>query len=187
MNRKIIAVDFDGTIAPGARDGSMLPALPNRTLKGAREGLQALKDAGWRIIIWTCRSDNLLDEMIGYLKKYGIPYDAVNEHLETFTNSPKVYADVYVDDRNVGGFPGWSFVVMWLLGERIVDHEPSSPAPTVEHSVPSSSGLLEKVLENKSGEVERDESSLSEARAAVIEASAKGSGMEALKRLLVRG
>lgn len=105
----IIAVDFDGTIHNGE--------YPNigEPVKDSVEILQALHDDGHSIIIWTCRAGKYLDDAIGWLERAGVPFDAVNEHdpsvLRNFgTDTRKVYADVYIDDHNIGGLPSWKAI-----------------------------------------------------------------------------
>lgn len=60
-----------------------------------------------------------LTEAVDFLKGHGIDLRSVNyTHPDDEFRSPsgrKVYADVYIDDRNLGGFPGW-FAVLRLLG-----------------------------------------------------------------------
>ena len=75
--------------------------------------LKALEKEGHRLILWTYRAGNELDEAVEYCKKNGIEFYAVNknypeEKFDSETMSRKIIADVYIDDRNVGGFLGWS-------------------------------------------------------------------------------
>jgi predicted kinase len=51
------------------------------------------------IIIWTCRDNNLLLKMREYLISEEIPYDFINENPIFKTNSPKIFAHKYYDDR----------------------------------------------------------------------------------------
>ena len=102
----IVAVDFDGTLHDGEypQIGEIMP--------GAAKAMQALHDDGHTIIIWSCRAGDRLNEMLDWLDAEEIPYDYVNEHasevIETFhSDSRKVYADVYIDDHNIGGLPSW--------------------------------------------------------------------------------
>jgi ribonucleotide monophosphatase NagD (HAD superfamily) len=101
--KKIIAIDFDGTIVENKfpEIGELLP--------GALEALEELSQH-FKIIIWTSRSGKGLEDMKDFLEKNDISYDSINDIIpgyNDFTDSPKVFADIYVDDRNLGGFPGW--------------------------------------------------------------------------------
>ena len=104
----IIAIDFDGTIVE-SRFPEIVSLLPQ-----AKESINALHDAGHYIIIWTCRTgDNLLNA-INFLLENGVKFHRVNEqstdNLKKYgSNSRKVYAHCYIDDKNIGGFPGWEF------------------------------------------------------------------------------
>lgn len=106
----IIAVDFDGTLCCDAYPSIGVP------MTGAVQGMQDLKAMGCYIIIWTCRSGKLLLDAINWLKEQGIPFDRVNDHCPENVKKygeggMKVYADVYIDDRNIGGFVGWATAV----------------------------------------------------------------------------
>jgi hydroxymethylpyrimidine pyrophosphatase-like HAD family hydrolase len=102
-----IAVDFDGTIVE-----HKYPVIGEEMLF-AFSTLKALEKEGHRLILWTYRAGKELDEAVEYCKKNGIEFYAVNknypeEKFESETMSRKIIADVYIDDRNVGGFLGWS-------------------------------------------------------------------------------
>jgi hydroxymethylpyrimidine pyrophosphatase-like HAD family hydrolase len=113
----VIAVDFDGTIVEHTypRIGKVMPF--------AFEALKELKAAGHTIILWTYRSGDELDEAVEFCKNNGLEFYAVNKNHpdEVFDNSisRKIYADIYIDDRNIGGFPGWSYI--W----KILNHDKS--------------------------------------------------------------
>ena len=120
-----IAIDFDGTIVSNA-----FPAI-GEPLPGAIETLRDLQAAGHRLVLWTCRanhrwdkSKHYLDQAVDWLKKHGIELAGSNEcllvdELEELPHSQfehfKIFADLYIDDRNLGGFPGWAAVRRMLL------------------------------------------------------------------------
>lgn len=102
----IIAIDFDGTIVEHAFPG--IGAL----LPSAKEIINQLKKEGHYIIIWSCRGASCkkqYHDMIDFLKDKGIQFDQVNSNCPEldFHPFPKIYADVYIDDKNLQGFPGW--------------------------------------------------------------------------------
>lgn len=105
--RMILAVDFDGTVVHHA-----FPAI-GEALPMAIPVLQALSQR-CEIILWTCREGVYLDAAVAWCKESGIKLAGVNvspPHLEFRPEGGrKVYADVYIDDRNLGGFPGWEAV-----------------------------------------------------------------------------
>ena len=102
----IIAVDFDGTIVDHE-----YPAI-GKTKLFAFETLKAMQKQGHQLILWTYRSGDELKQAVEFCKKNGIEFYAVNknypEEVYDDSMSRKIMADVYIDDRNVGGFLGWS-------------------------------------------------------------------------------
>jgi hydroxymethylpyrimidine pyrophosphatase-like HAD family hydrolase len=103
-----IAVDFDGTIVDHE-----YPLIGKEKLF-AFQTLRELEKLGARLILWTFRAGKELDEAVEYCRKNGIEFYAVNKNYpeEIFddTVSRKIDADIYIDDKNIGGFPGWSEV-----------------------------------------------------------------------------
>jgi hydroxymethylpyrimidine pyrophosphatase-like HAD family hydrolase len=114
----IIAVDFDGTIVDHE-----YPAI-GKTKLFAFETLKALQKEGHTLILWTYRSGKELKEAIEFCKQNGLEFYAVNKNYpeEVFIEgevSRKINADIYIDDRNVGGFPGWSKIWEIIQGEDL--------------------------------------------------------------------
>lgn len=101
-----IAVDFDGTIVDHE-----YPAIGKEKLF-AFQTLKELNKMGANLILWTFRTGKELDEAVEYCRKNGLEFYAVNknypEEVYDETVSRKINADIFIDDRNVGGFPGWS-------------------------------------------------------------------------------
>ncbi len=103
----IIAVDFDGTIVE-----HKYPRI-GKTKLFAFETLKQLQKQGHQLILWTYRAGEELKKAVEFCKKNGIEFYAVNKNYkeEIFDEnniSRKIYADIYIDDRNIGGFLGWS-------------------------------------------------------------------------------
>lgn len=94
----IVAVDFDGTIVEHD-----YPEI-GKAAPGAIETLKRLQDAGHRLILFTMRSANTLANAVAYLAENGIQLFAVNENPEqkSWSQSPKVYANAYIDDAAIG-------------------------------------------------------------------------------------
>jgi len=101
-----IAVDFDGTIVEHE-----YPAIGKDKLF-AFETLKELQKHGALLILWTFRAGAELDEAVEYCRVKGIEFYAINrnypEEVYDSSISRKINADIYIDDKNVGGFPGWS-------------------------------------------------------------------------------
>lgn len=104
-NSLTIAIDFDGTIVE-----HRYPEI-GRTRPLAFQTLKALQEKGHRLILWTYRSGNELEEAICFCRKHGIEFFAVNKNypdeILTENDSRKILADIYIDDRNLGGIPSW--------------------------------------------------------------------------------
>jgi len=102
----ILAIDFDGTISRGK-----YPAI-NGLQPYAKEVINRLFIDGHYLIINTCRSGDQLLEAINWMLQQGISFHRVNDNHPEQTamynnNSRKIYAHIYIDDKNLGGFPGW--------------------------------------------------------------------------------
>ncbi len=119
----IIAVDFDGTIVEDA-----YPKIGKPTLF-AFETLKKLQEEGHRLILWTYRCGIKLDEAVKFCEDHGVFFYAVNSSFpeETYSNdvSRKINADIFIDDRNIGGFMGWGEIYQMLSNsnEKLVVKE----------------------------------------------------------------
>jgi len=96
---KVCAVDFDGTICYSQWPGLGEPNLP------LIEKLLTWKKEGNKLILWTCRAGQQLDEAVEFCRQYGIEFDAVNDNLPELVehygnNSRKISCDIYIDDKN---------------------------------------------------------------------------------------
>lgn len=98
MANKIIAVDFDGTI--------VAHAYPNigREVPNAIRVLKKLQEQGTQLILWTMRSGDKLDEAVRYCEEKGITFWGINQNpvQSEWTDSPKAYAPIYIDDAALG-------------------------------------------------------------------------------------
>ena len=106
----IIAVDFDGTIVEHE-----YPKIGKEKIF-ATETLRQLINDGHRLILWTVREGELLDEAVEWCRQRGVEFYAVNKDFpeenisknEQF--SRKIKADIWIDDLNVGGLPDWGTI-----------------------------------------------------------------------------
>jgi hypothetical protein len=107
----IIAVDFDGTLVE-----HRYPMIGKEILF-AFETLRELQKQNHQLILWTIRTGKELEEAVEFCRQKGIEFYAVNKNYpeEKFddTISRKINADIFIDDRNVGGLPGWGEI--WHL------------------------------------------------------------------------
>ena len=131
----IIAVDFDGTIVAHEYPGIGAP------VPGAFTWLKAFQELGANLILWTMRCDSpkegpVLTDAVLFCRNNGVEFWGINENpaQKVWTQSPKVYAHIYIDDAaygcplrenpKAGGRPfvDWAFVgpdvVRKLTGEE---------------------------------------------------------------------
>ena len=104
----IIAVDFDGTIVEHAypRIGKPIPFAIDVLKKLQREERHLL-------ILWSVREGDLLEDAVEYCKRSGLEFYAVNKNYpeENQGVEPrKINADLYIDDKNIGGIPDWGII-----------------------------------------------------------------------------
>lgn len=106
----VIAVDFDGTIVE-----HRYPAI-GRERPFAIETLKKLASERHKLILWTVREGELLDAAVLFCRERGLEFYAVNrdypEEEEDTNNhfSRKLKADLFIDDRNLGGIPDWGMI-----------------------------------------------------------------------------
>lgn len=113
----VIAVDFDGTIVE-----HRYPEI-GKEIPFAIETLKRLQQERHRIILWSVREGRLLQEAIDFCRKRGLEFYAINsdypeETAENTHYSRKLKADLFIDDRNVGGLPEWG-VIYRIIHDRL--------------------------------------------------------------------
>lgn len=136
----IIAIDFDGTCVTHEYPmiGKDIGAVPV---------LKRLVEAGHRLILYTMRSNipdtkgdgqeiqdcpagNYLDDAIAWFESHGIELYGVNENptQRAWTQSPKAYAHMYIDDAALGiplihPFPPSRAYVDWVRVEEMLTRQ----------------------------------------------------------------
>ena len=95
----IIAVDFDQTLHDKTFPNFGRPNFP------LIKALNIMKDKGHKIILWTCRDGKALERAVDFCEENGLQFDAVNDNVKEMKGKPyankKIYADIYIDDRNL--------------------------------------------------------------------------------------
>ncbi len=89
----IIAVDFDGTLCEYKNPGIGAPRL---------DIIEKVKNLAKNntIILWTCRRGKALKDAVRWCKNFGIVFNAINKNVNGIKTSRKIYADLYIDDKN---------------------------------------------------------------------------------------
>ena len=113
----IIAVDFDGTIVTHEYPniGKEIP-FAIASLKKLQEDFQL------QLILWTVREGKELEEAVEYCRKKGLEFYAVNSNYpeeKPEHNEPrKLKADLFIDDRNLGGLPDWGVIYNMIASRQ---------------------------------------------------------------------
>ena len=112
-----IAVDFDGTIVEHRypKIGEEIPF--------ATETLKILAQERHKLILWTVREGELLEEAIEWCRQRGVFFYSVNKDYpeeEKSHNgfSRKLKADLVIDDRNLGGLPDWGTIYQMIHEQK---------------------------------------------------------------------
>ena len=128
-----IAVDFDGTIVE-----HRYPEI-GKELPFATQTLKMLIEDRHKLILWSVREGKLLDETVEWCRKRGVEFYAINKDFpeedldKNQSFSRKLKADVWIDDRNIGGLPDWGTIYQMIterktyeqvLTERLAHTEP---------------------------------------------------------------
>ena len=74
------------------------------------EMIKGCQKSGDKIILWTCRTDDQLQEAVKWCASLNLFFDAINENIPEVQkqwggDTRKVYADIYIDDKM--RFPVW--------------------------------------------------------------------------------
>jgi hypothetical protein len=106
MRRLTLAIDFDNTIAVNKypQIGELMP--------GAKKFVNKLYEDGHFIVINTCRTGREEKEAAIFLFENRVKFHLINQNnpqlILTFgEDCRKISADIYVDDKNLGGLPPW--------------------------------------------------------------------------------
>ena len=134
-----IAVDFDGTIVE-----HKYPEI-GKEIMFAFQTLRALQEEKHQLILWTYRSGKELDAAVEYCRRNGVVFYAINssypeEEFDEDYDSRKIDADLFIDDRNIGGLPSWGEIY-----QMINPHE----APSLEEELKSLSQKKRSLFKKK--------------------------------------
>lgn len=140
----IIAVDFDGTIVEHA-----YPSI-GKDIPFAIETLKKLREERHKLILWSVREGKLLQEAVDYCKERGLEFYAVNTNYpEEQGNhqhfSRKLKADLFIDDRNLGGLPDWG-IIYRMIHEKIGFEEIYREEFSNQPELPVKKSFLERLF-----------------------------------------
>ncbi len=130
-----IAVDFDGTIVE-----HKYPEIGKEILF-AFDTLRALQKQNHQLILWTYRSGKELEDAVEYCRRNGVEFYAINssypeEEFDEEYDSRKIDADIFIDDRNIGGLPPWGEIYQ-MINPQVVPNlkEELKSLPTKKRSL----------------------------------------------------
>ena len=116
----VVAVDFDGTCVTHE-----YPKVGRHV--GAPRVLHRIVKEGGSLILWTMRSGPHLQDAVKWFEEHGIPLFGIqrNPTQDAWTDSPKCYANIYIDDAALGcplkpGLKGERPYVDWDAVEAIL-------------------------------------------------------------------
>jgi len=97
---KVIAIDFDGCICT-----NRYPDIGTPNWEVIHKALEE-KSNGAKLILWTCRMDNYLQDAVNACKEWGLEFDAINDNIQEWKdawgdNPRKVGANEYWDDKAI--------------------------------------------------------------------------------------
>ncbi len=139
----IIAVDFDGTIVTHEYPeiGKEIPFAID-TLKRLQQKPDNL------LILWTVREGKYLDEAVEYCRNKGLEFYAVNSNYpeeKQESNEPrKLKADLFIDDRNLGGLPDWGVIYRMIMTNKCF--EPDNNEIQQENLLPPKKSFLKSIF-----------------------------------------
>lgn len=122
----VIAVDFDGTIVEHA-----YPEI-GKPIPFAIDTLKRLQNEEHQIILWSVREGELLKNAVDYCHERGLDFYAVNsnfpdeESIHDGMTARKLTADLFIDDRNLGGLPDWGIIYQMIHSGQALMPVPSS-------------------------------------------------------------
>ena len=137
-----IAVDFDGTIVTHA-----YPAI-GKPIPFAIDTLKRLAKEGHQLILWSVREGKLLQEALDYCKERGLEFYAANtnfpgeEAIHDGMTARKLTADLFIDDRNLGGIPDWGVIYQMIRSGRCY----TPPTDLIVQEIPVKRTWWQKLL-----------------------------------------
>ena len=145
----IIAIDFDGTLVE-----HKYPEI-GKEIPFAFETLRRLQQDKHRLILWTVREGRLLDEAITFCRERGIEFYAINRDYpeeEKGANrhySRKLKADLFIDDRNLGGLPDWGTIYEMITQKLSYEDLMRKYEEESYHDIPKKKGFFAALFGRK--------------------------------------
>lgn len=141
----IIAVDFDGTIVE-----HKYPYI-GREIPFAIDTLKKLKEERHTLILWTVREDKLLEEAVEFCRERGLEFYAINSNYPEEKKSHdhfsrKLKADLFIDDRNLGGLPDWGTIYRMISEKLTYEDIYNENINSYENKSKKKGGIFSKIF-----------------------------------------
>lgn len=137
----VIAVDFDGTIVTHKYPeiGKEIPFAIATLKKIQQEGEHQL-------ILWSVREGAELQAAVDFCAERGVVFYAVNSNYPEETpehkRARKLNADLFIDDRNLGGLPDWGIIYQMVKSGTCWSPFPNEATP----EPPAKKGILKRIF-----------------------------------------
>lgn len=142
----VIAVDFDGTIVE-----HKYPEI-GEEIPFATDTLKMLIKDKHQLILWSVREGKLLDDALKWCKDRGVEFYAVNKDFpeedvdKNQQFSRKIKADIFIDDRNLGGLPDWGIIYRMIKeGKSFRDMVKEEAQQSIDY-VPEKKSLFKRIF-----------------------------------------
>lgn len=142
----VIAVDFDGTIVE-----HRYPEI-GEEIPFATQTLKMLIQDKHELILWSVREGKLLDDAVQWCKDRGVEFYAVNKDFpeeDVDKNrhfSRKLKADIFIDDRNLGGLPDWGVIYRMISENKSFEQVIKEEAAQAIDAVPEKKSLFKRIF-----------------------------------------
>lgn len=141
----IIAVDFDGTIVE-----HKYPYI-GKEIPFAIDTLKKLKEERHTLILWTVREDKLLEEAVEFCRERGLEFYAINSNYPEEKKSHdhfsrKLKADLFFDDRNLGGLPDWGTIYRMISEKLTYEDIYNENINSYEYKSKKKGGIFSKIF-----------------------------------------
>ena len=142
----VIAVDFDGTIVE-----HKYPEI-GEEIPFATDTLKMLIHDRHELILWSVREGQLLDDAVQWCKERGVEFYAVNkdfpeEDVEKNRHfSRKLKADLFIDDRNLGGLPDWGVIYKMISEHKTFEEVIREEAAQSIDAVPEKKSFFKRIF-----------------------------------------
>lgn len=108
LDKKVIAIDFDGTIT----DKTPYPNT-GKIREECVDIIRKLSD-NYILILWTCRKGKDLKEAKNICKNLQLKFSYINKSPYKNT-SRKIGADFYIDDKSITGEIDWNKIYNYII------------------------------------------------------------------------